>query len=99
MDNIHREILQRKWVELGKDLEPVRLLKHMTEVLNSEDREKITAQPQTRTKCADIFLDMLPRRGGKAFHCFLKALEENQPHLAEMLRREEGMNEVVANYN
>ncbi|XP_031560354.1 putative protein tag-278 [Actinia tenebrosa] len=89
MDDIHRDILRENWAKLSKDLEPVRLLKHMTRVLSREDEEEINAQFLTRIERVDKFLATLPKRGGKAFHCFLEALEKEQPHLAEMLRREE----------
>lgn len=87
MDKIHRNILREKRVELSKDLEPEILLKHMAKVLKPEDEEKIKAQ-STRTERVEMLLDILPRRGETAFDCLLEALEIEQRHLADLLRKE-----------
>lgn len=93
MDQIHRDILREKRVELSKDLEPVRLLKYMTKVLKPEDEDQIRAQ-STREERVDMLLEILPRRGEKAFCCFLEALRKEQRHLEDLLRSEEGMSFV-----
>ncbi|XP_031560796.1 caspase-2-like [Actinia tenebrosa] len=89
MDDIHRKILRENWAQLSRDLEPVRLIRHMTRVLSRKDEEEIKAQFLTRIRRVDIFLEILPRKGGNAFHCFIEALEKEQPHLAEILQKDE----------
>ena len=65
---------------LLKDLEPNKLLPNMTGVLDDKDYAQINSL-KTRYDQAETLLLMLPRRGDKAFHCFIKALEKEQPYL------------------
>ena len=91
MDDKHREILRRNWSTLRRDLEPMRLLHHLVNVLDDTDVEKIKMR-HTREDASDNLLEILPRRGPKAFEDFVKALQEVQPHLASPLIQQSGKN-------
>ena len=81
MDEKHRDILRRNRSALIKDLEPKKILHHLVDVLDEEDEENIKAK-KTRMKASHELLDMLPRRGPKAFGVFKEALRKKQPDLA-----------------
>ena len=91
MDDKHREILRRNWSTLRRDLEPVKLLPHLVNVLDVTDEQEIKVRA-TREDASDKLLEILPRRGLKAFEDFVKALQEVQPHLASPLVQQSGKN-------
>ena len=84
MDDKHRNLLRSRRVELARDMEPRQLIHHMADVLSSTDEEEIKAIP-TRWAQSEKLLDILPRRGQKAFDSFVKALKEVQPFLVDFL--------------
>ena len=84
MDDIHRDILRRNRSALSKDLEPKKILSNLVDVLDVQDEEKIRAE-KTRKGASYALLDMLPRRGQKAFGVLMEALQKKQPHLAVYL--------------
>ncbi|XP_031562463.1 uncharacterized protein LOC116298219 isoform X2 [Actinia tenebrosa] len=101
MTKKHREILRRHRLELVENLQPLKLLSHLTSVLSQEDEEEIRAE-RTTTEQARCLLDLLPRRGDKAFEAFVRALEKTQRFLAipiaeegeiELLKTKHGYNE------
>lgn len=81
MDDKHRNILRRNRSALSKDLEPTKILHHLVDVLDVQDEENIKAK-KTRKEASHELLDMLPRRGPKAFGVFKEALRKKQPDLA-----------------
>ena len=85
MDDRHREILRRHWSSLRRDLEPVKLLPYLVNVLDPEDEQEVKVKA-TRQTMIDELLEILPRKGPTAFDNFLKALQEVQPFLAELLQ-------------
>lgn len=87
MNTNHRKILREKWAILRRDLEPDRLLPHLTTILSEEDIEEIKQLPEdARSRKADKLLDMLPRRGPHAFDAFIDALRKvNQSFLVDHL--------------
>ena len=89
MDDKHREILRRNWSTLRRDLEPMKLLPHLVNVLDVTDEQEIKVRA-TREDASDKLLEILPRRGPKAFEDFVKALQEVQPHLASPLVQQSG---------
>lgn len=91
MDDKHREILRRNWSTLRRDLEPVKLLPHLVKVFDVTDEQEIKVRA-TREEASDKLLEILPRRGPKAFEDFVKVLQEVQPHLASPLVQESGKN-------
>ena len=90
MDDKHREILRRNRTDLVKDLEPLKLLNDLGECLDEDDREEIKALTGRKSQ-AEKLLDMIPRKGPKAFQCFVAALYGRQKHLAEPLIEESGV--------
>lgn len=84
MDDTHRDILRRNRSPLSRDLEPTKILSRLVDVLDEQDEEKIMAK-ETRTEASYALLDMLPKRGPKAFGVFKEALRDKQPHLALFL--------------
>lgn len=90
MDDKHRDILRRHWSSLRRDLEPVKLLPYLVNVLDPEDEQEVKAKA-TRGKMIDELLEILPRKGPTAFDNFVKALQEVQPFLAVYLLQEAGI--------
>lgn len=87
MDKKHRKILKENHVALLDDLEPQQLLSHLTDVLSDADIESINAIKDNRRRQSELLLDILPRRGQKAFDSFVNALEKvkGQTHLVSNL--------------
>ena len=92
MDDKHRKSLKENRVALVGDLEPPQLLSHLTDVLSDEDIENINAIKDNRRKQSELLLDILPRRGQKAFDSFVNALKKvkGQTHLASLLIMQSG---------
>lgn len=74
-----------------RDLEPLQLLSHLTAVLNDTDIEEIKAKGN-RVEQSGWLLDILARRGEKAFDIFVNALQsvKGQTHLAFLLTKQSG---------
>jgi len=94
MDDKHRDILRRHWSSLRRDLEPVKLLPYLVKVLDVTDEQEVKVKA-TREARTDKLLEILPRRGPKAFDDFVKALQEVQPFLAGPLLQEAGIYVVI----
>jgi len=77
MTPMHRDILRYNRTLLIKNMEPMKLLKHLSCTLDEADDEEIKAQP-TRGKGSEKLLDILLRKGQNAFDEFVKALKEVQ---------------------
>lgn len=93
MEDKQEKVLSENWRVLRKCLEPTKLLPHLETVLDYEDKEKIKNQTN-RADQSDLLLDILPRRGPRAFDCFVKALqaEKTQDYLAHILKKQIGNN-------
>ena len=87
MSEKHRNLLKYYRVALVKDLEPVKLLVDLLEVLDEEDVEVVKSE-NLRSRQAATLLDIICRRGPRAFDVFVSALEKKQPHLAKMLLKD-----------
>ena len=74
---------------LVKDLEPKDLLGFLFQdgIINENDMERVKSE-KTRTLQAEMLLDILPRRGPKAFAVFTDSLwkVDGQNHLALTLQ-------------
>jgi len=90
MNDRHRDILRRHWSTLRRDLEPMKVLPHLVNVLDVTDEQEVKVKA-TREDRIDKLLEILPRRGPKAFDDFVKALQEVQPFLADPSVQESGM--------
>ncbi len=84
----HRKILLKNRVDLVRDLEPNDLVNflYQDDILSENDVELLKAE-STRKKRAEMFLDLIPRKGPKAFDAFIESLrqENGTKHLAEAL--------------
>ena len=90
MEDKHREILRRQRSNLRRDLEVMKLLPKLFSVLDPEDEEEVKAEA-TRRKMVDKLLNILPKKGPRAFDVFVKGLQEVQPFLAVPLLRYSGI--------
>ena len=89
MEEKHKDILKRCYVPLMKDLEPKKLFAHLIQerVMTSDDKERIS-KIDKRKRQSEEFMNILLRRGPRAYQEFVKALEDKQPFLACILLRE-----------
>ena len=87
MDDEHRNILRRCREKLVKDMEPGDVLLQMVDPLlfTAEDENKIKSKDLTRQQQCEILLDMLPRKGAKAYEIFKKTIERVHPHLTSTI--------------
>lgn len=73
----------------------MKLLPYLVNVLDVTDEQEVKIKA-TREDSIDKLLEILPRRGPKAFDDFVKALQEVQPFLAAPLVQESGQySEIV----
>ena len=84
MEERLRQILRRHLSNIRMDLEPENILPNLVEILTEKDEEKIKAQSTRQERC-DKLLDILLRKGRKAFTVFVEALKGEAPHLASDL--------------
>ena len=88
MDKNHRRFLLQARVELIEDIDAGFISSYLygEEIISKDDLELIKAEKTSRAK-AELLLDILPRRGPKAFGKFIEGLERNagSKHLAKML--------------
>ena len=83
MGDKHQDILRRSWPTLRTDLEPIKLLPYLVDVLDPTEEEEIKASSRkTREDAADKLLEILPRKGQRAFDVFERALKKLLPHVA-----------------
>ena len=68
-----------------RDLEPKRILPELGRtVLTQYDEDEIRVQ-STRLERCEKLLEIIPRKGPKAFKALVEALKEEAPHLAQDL--------------
>ena len=86
MGNKQRSILRTVKQGLVEDMDPEEVLLKMTDtqVFTTRDEAEIKANPTREKKC-EIFLEILPRKGAKAYDSFITALKGHQPHLANLI--------------
>lgn len=86
MDVKHRNILKRCKGTLVKDMEPDEVLLQMVDSLlfTTEDENKIKSR-ETRQQQCEKLLEMLERKGAKAYEIFKQTLEIVHPHLARTI--------------
>ncbi|XP_061124942.1 death domain-containing protein CRADD [Syngnathus typhle] len=79
MDPVHKEVLQKLRVDLSEQLlvsDGVLLpFLYQEDILTAAQVEDILAESSERKRCLRL-LDVLPKRGPKAFACFLRALDD-----------------------
>lgn len=81
-----RKILNRVKPDLLNDMDPDEVLLQMVadDVFTQSEEEKIQAQPTRWEKCKEL-LEILPRKGTKAYRIFRKVLQSVHPHLANSI--------------
>ena len=72
----------------------MKLLPYLVNVLDVTDEQDVKIKA-TREDRIDKLLEILPRRGPKAFDDFVKALQEVQPFLAVPLVQESGQYDEI----
>ena len=86
---MHRDILRDNRALLIKNMEPRKLLSHLSRTLDEADDEEIKAQ-STRGKCSEKLLDILLRKGQNAFDEFVKALKKEESQFLALALIEAG---------
>ncbi|XP_061493754.1 caspase-2 isoform X2 [Rhineura floridana] len=87
MQKCHQEVLKKNRVSLAKQLVLKELMEHLIEkdIITEAMMEMIQAKSGSFSQNIE-FLNLLPKRGPKAFSAFCEALQETkQQHLEEML--------------
>ena len=86
MDDEHRNILRRCREKLVKDMEPEEVLLQMEDpfVFTTEDENKIKSR-QTRQQQCETLLEMLLRKGARAYEIFKKTIEKVHPQLTRII--------------
>lgn len=94
MDKKHRDLLRKNRISLVQDLEATQLLSYLyqEDILSENDRDSIKAE-KTRGAKSEKLLDILPRRGKRAFDVFCQALAttDGQDHLVDLLKPNESI--------
>ena len=98
MQDSDRETLRKNRQGLLKDLEAKKVASRLysREIFSEEDKDLVNAK-STATEQGECLLDLLPRKGPKAFRVFCDVLHELSPHLESLLRpvQEEGKKPVL----
>ena len=93
MDKKHRKILLKHRLAFVKDLEALDVTSTIFEsgTITENDKESIEGIKQRRER-TEFLMDLLPRKGPKAFDSFCKALKESgvYEHLVMLLTSSKG---------
>lgn len=86
MEQIHRDALRFNRIALIRDLEASKVASNLygAGILDENDKDFVQTKA-TREEMAQTLLDMLPRKGPKAFNAFCDALIDISPHLERLL--------------
>ena len=89
MKECHKDILQRRIVELVKDLQLEPLLLHLysKKVIDEDDMEEIQSYKLRRTMSKELILKLM-KKGPQAFSNLVDGLQNTQPFLACSLLQE-----------
>ena len=87
MQEEDRKALRSNREALLKDLEPKRVasLLYSREIFSEDDKDSVNAK-STPSEQREEVLNILPRKGPKAFSVFCNVLSEVSPHLEALLR-------------
>ena len=83
MDDEHRNILRGCREAFVNDMEPIQVLRKMVDphLFSAEEENKIKGNGLTREEQCENLLDILPRKGAKAYKTFKKTIAKVHPHL------------------
>ena len=89
MKEYHKLILQRRILELVRDLDPRPLLLYLfqKEIIDADDKEEIRSK-KVRKDMSEALIDTLINKGPEAFPELVEGLEKEQPFLACLLLKE-----------
>ena len=87
MDEEHRKILRKCKATFVKDMDPEEVLLQMEDPLlfTIGDENKIKSMYLTRQQKCETLLEMLPRKGARAYDIFKNTIETVHPHLARTI--------------
>ena len=97
MEEKHRKLLRSNRMDLIRDMDGERVASYLysSEILSEEDRELVNAEATPQRKNEKL-LDILPKRGGKAFTAFCDTLRELKLfHLEVLLRHDEKASALI----
>ena len=89
MDDEHRRILRRCREAFVKDMDPEQVLREMVDphLFSAADENQIKGNGLTREKQCEMLLDILSRKGAKAYKTFKKTIAKVHPHLETTILR------------
>ena len=87
MEPVHRDILRKNRMDITRDLNVDQATSYLysASILSENDRDEILALKTQQAK-SEKLLDVLPKRGPKAFGKFLEFMNENQSFLSKFLK-------------
>lgn len=101
MQDSEREALRKNRQALLKDLEAKKIASRLfsSNIFSVEDKDEVNSK-ETKNDQGEALLDILPRKGPKAFKAFCDALHDVSPHLESLLRpiQAEGKVEIDLNF-
>lgn len=91
MTSEHKDILRRNAEKLYP-MDPKELLPYLSSLLDERDKQVLQDDKKIKSQKVDLLMtEILPRKGPKAFECFVQALERVNPSVAKQLLKESGM--------
>lgn len=98
MEQSNRDTLRKNRQNLLKDMEAKRVASRLYSrgIFSEEDKDEVNSK-STALEQGECVLDILPKRGPKAFRTFCDILHELSPHLESLLRpvQEAGERHVI----
>ena len=87
MEQSNRDTSRKNRQDLLKDMEAKRVASRLYSrgIFNEEDKDEVNSK-STALEQGECLLDILPKRGPKAFRVFCDVLHELSPHLESLLR-------------
>ena len=99
MEQSDRDTLRRNRQDLLKDLEAKKVASRLysRSVFSEEDKDEVNSK-STAYEQGEYLLDILPKKGPKAFRAFCDVLHELSPHLESLLRPVQEAGEILLSY-
>lgn len=98
MEQSNRDTLRKNRQNLLKDMEAKRVASRLYSrgIFSEENKDEVNSK-STALEQGECVLDILPKRGPKAFRIFCDILHELSPHLESLLRpiQEAGETHVI----
>ena len=95
MTSEHKDILRRNAEKLYA-MDPKELVPYLSSLWDEHDKQVLLDDKKINTQKVDLLMtEILPRKGPKAFECFVQALERVNPSVAKQLLKESGMKGTV----